>query len=291
MQPDAFPPPDPATLAPDSAATTSWPAEPLPSVHAPYSSLLYLPDPRVRWGLPTAVLTIVGIVLPLAVLILLFGFGVLPYSAGLAFAGALASYLVALIVPFAASRLRGLGTMAADFGLRFRWIDVPLGIGLGIAVRVVILFVLAAFAPLLQDAQGNLDIDPDPLWFVLSSVLIPVVVAPLVEEVLCRGVVMRAVRNRMLRGSAESATPTRGRRVWAMVFSILASTAVFALLHGHQMVNPATIVTLGVTTVTAGLAHGWIATITGRLGAAIVSHATLNGSAVLLLALLPLLTP
>ena len=56
-------------------------------------------------------------------------------------------------------------------------------------------------------------------------------------------------------------------------------------------VNPATIVTLGVTTVTAGLAHGWIATITGRLGAAIVSHATLNGSAVLLLALLPLLTP
>ncbi|PPG08426.1 MULTISPECIES: CPBP family intramembrane glutamic endopeptidase [unclassified Rathayibacter] len=291
MQPDAFPPPDPATLAPDSAATTSWPAEPLPSVHAPYSSLLYLPDPRVRWGLPTAVLTIVGIVLPLAVLILLFGFGVLPYSAGLAFAGALASYLVALIVPFAASRLRGLGTMAADFGLRFRWIDVPLGIGLGIAVRVVILFVLAAFAPLLQDAQGNLDIDPDPLWFVLSSVLIPVVVAPLVEEVLCRGVVMRAVRNRMLRGSAESAPPTRGRRVWAMVFSILASTAVFALLHGHQMVNPATIVTLGVTTVTAGLAHGWIATITGRLGAAIVSHATLNGSAVLLLALLPLLTP
>lgn len=323
MEPDAFPPPDPATLAPDSArapsgSAASWPApswpapsgptptpqpgsarqaeppgpvEPRPSVHAPYSSLLYLPDPRVRWGLPTAVLTIVGIVLPLAVLILLFGFGVLPYSAGLAFAGALASYLVALIVPFAASRLRGLGTMAADFGLRFRWIDVPIGIGLGIAVRVVILFVLAAFAPLLQDAQGNLDIDPDPLWFVLSSVLIPVVVAPLVEEVLCRGVVMRAVRNRMLRGRSEWAPPTRGRRIWAMVFSVLASTAVFALLHGHQMVNPATIVTLGVTTVTAGLAHGWIATITGRLGAAIVSHATLNGSAVLLLALLPLLTP
>ena len=54
MRPDAFPPPDPATLAPDSAGAPSWPAEPRPSVHAPYSSLLYLPDPRVRWGLPTA---------------------------------------------------------------------------------------------------------------------------------------------------------------------------------------------------------------------------------------------
>ncbi|PPH65661.1 hypothetical protein C5C45_11635 [Rathayibacter rathayi] len=316
MEPAAFPPPDPATLAPDSAppAPSSAPdalrfapptggpfvsppstgqpvagmppAEPRPSIGAPYSSLLYLPDPRVRWGLSTAVLTIMGIVLPLTVLILLFGFGVLPYSPGLAFAGALTSYLVALIVPFAASRLRGLGTMAADFGLRFRWIDVPLGIGLGVAVRFVILVVLAAFAPFLQEAEGNLDIDPDPVWFVLSSVLIPVVVAPVVEEVLCRGVVMRAVRNRMLRGRAEAALPSWGRRAWAMVFSILASTAIFALLHGHQMVNLATIVTLGVTTVTAGLAHGWIATLTGRLGAAIVSHATLNGSAVLLLALL-----
>ncbi|AND17600.1 type II CAAX prenyl endopeptidase Rce1 family protein [Rathayibacter tritici] len=320
MEPAAFPPPDPATLAPDSAPPPASsapdalrfapptgapfdaadtgrpvgempPAEPRPSIEAPYSSLLYLPDPRVRWGLPTAVLTIVGIVLPLAVLILLFGFGVLPYSPVFAVAGALASYLVAMIVPFAASRLRGLGTMAADFGLRFRWVDVPIGIGLGLGVRFVILVVLAAFAPFLQDAQGNLDIDPDPLWFVLSSVLIPVVVAPVVEEVLCRGVVMRAVRNRMLRGSARSARPSRGLRVWAMVFSIVASTAVFALLHGHQMMNPATVVTLGVTTVVAGLAHGWIATLTGRLGAAIVSHATLNGSAVLLLALLPLLTP
>jgi membrane protease YdiL (CAAX protease family) len=297
MEPAAFPPPDPATLASDPVPVApqpaSWgpPPEPQPSVGAPYSSLLYLPDPRVRWGLPTAVLTIVGIVLPLAVLILLFGFGVLPYSPGLVFAGSLASYLVALVVPFAASRLRGLRSMAADFGLRFRWIDIPIGIGLGIGVRLAILVVLAAFAPLLQDAQGNLAIEPDPVWFVLSSVVIPVVVAPVVEEILCRGVVMRAVRNRMLRRPAGSAPPTRGRRVWAMVFSVLASTAVFALLHGHQMVNPATVVTLGVTTVVAGLAHGWIATVTGRLGAAIVSHATLNGSAVLLLALVTLLAP
>ncbi|KZX20799.1 CPBP family intramembrane glutamic endopeptidase [Rathayibacter tanaceti] len=320
MEPAAFPPPDPATLEPDGALPTPWsapdarrfapptgapfdaadtgrpvaaaqPSEPRPSVDAPYSSLLYLPDPRVRWGLPTAVLTIVGIVLPLAILILLLGFGVLPYSPGLVFAGSLASYLVALVVPFAASRLRGLRSLAADFGLRFRWVDVPIGIGLGLGVRAAILTVLTAFLPFLQDAQSNLTSEPDPLWFVLSTVLIPVVVAPVVEEILCRGVVMRAVRNRMLRRPAGSVPPSHGQRAWAMLFSILASTAVFALLHGHQMVNPATVATLGVTTVLAGLAHGWIATVTGRLGAAIVSHATLNASAVLLVALLPLFSP
>lgn len=98
MEPAAFPPPDPAAEAPDSvlytavgvttplagAQPTSESMTPEPhtsvqhSVLAPYSSLLYLPDPRLRWGLPTAVLTIIGIVLPLAVLILLFGWGVLP---------------------------------------------------------------------------------------------------------------------------------------------------------------------------------------------------------------------
>jgi len=189
------------------------------------------------------------------------------------------------VIPFAASRLRGLGSLAADYGLRFRWIDVPIGIGLGIGVRIAIVAVLIVFSPLLGDAESNLELDPDPLWFVLSSVVIPVLVAPIVEEILCRGVVMRAVRNRMLRTKGDPAPPTRGRRVWAAVFSVIASTLVFALLHGHQMVNPATVVTLGTTTVIAGLAHGWISTVTGRLGAAIVSHATLNGSAVLLLVL------
>jgi membrane protease YdiL (CAAX protease family) len=296
MNPAAFPPPDPSTVAPEQLPLAvprpggpafAWapPPEPQPSVDAPYSSLLYLPDRRVRWGLPTAALTIAGIVLPLALLILLFGFGVLPYSPGLVFAGSFASYLVALVIPFAASKLRGLGSLAADYGLRFRWIDVPIGIGIGIGVRLAIVAVLIVFSPLLQGAESNLELDPDPLWFVLSSVMIPVLVAPIVEEILCRGVVMRAVRNRMLRTRDDAPAPTRGRRVWAAVFSVIASTLVFALLHGHQMVNPATVVTLGTTTVIAGLAHGWISTVTGRLGAAIVSHATLNGTAVLLLVL------
>lgn len=293
MEP-AFPPPDPATIAVDPPAPQAWgpptAAETGPSIHAPYSSLRYLPDPRIRWGLPTAVLSLVGIVLPLGALILLFGFGVLPYSPGAVFAGSFGSYLLALAVPFAASRLRGLRSMAADYGLRFRWIDVPIGIGLGIGVRLVIVLVLIAFSPFLQDAQSNLGLEPDPLWFLLSSVMIPVVVAPVVEEVLCRGVVMRAVRNRMLRRRAGATPPSHGQRVWAVVFSIIASTLVFALLHGHQMVNPATVVTLGATTVIAGLAHGWITTVTGRLGAAIVSHATLNGSAVLLLAVVTALS-
>jgi membrane protease YdiL (CAAX protease family) len=269
-----FPPPDPATLVLDPPATT-------PSAAEPYSSALYLPSPAVRWGLGAAALSLLGIAAPLGILIVLIAVGLVPYSPAIAFVGAFGSYLVAMIVPFAASRWRGLGRLRDDFGLHIRWIDVPIGIGLGLGIRVVLFVVLAALAPWLQDAQGNLALEIDPLWFVLSSVLIPVLVAPIVEEVLCRGLIMRAVRNRRLR----TAAPTLSRRTAAIVVSILVSTLVFAALHGHQMVNLPTAVVLGTTTITAGLVHGWIATKTGRLGAAMVSHATMNGTAVLLLVL------
>lgn len=279
MSSAGFPPPDPATVIVDPA--TEWAAPTVqPSAEEPYESARYIPRPDVRWGLGAAALSIVGIVAPLGLLIVLILFGALPYTPAVAFAGALGSYAVALIVPFLASRWRGIGRMRDDFGLRIRWIDVPIGIGLGIGIRLVLLVVLVALAPLLQDAQGNLELQQEPLWFALSSVFIPVAVAPVVEEILCRGLVMRAVRNRMLRGPVA---PSAARRTAATVVSILISTLVFAALHGHQMVNLATVVVLGTTTVTAGLAHGWIATTTGRLGAAIVSHATMNAIAVVLL--------
>ncbi|NQX26051.1 CPBP family intramembrane metalloprotease [Microbacteriaceae bacterium VKM Ac-2854] len=274
-----FPPPDPATVILDPPHPSAPWRAPEPSIDEPYSSALYLPRPEVRWGLGAAALSLLGIAAPLGILIVLIVSGLLPYSEPIAFAGALGSYLVALIVPFVAARHRGLGRMRDDFGLRIRWIDVPIGIGLGLGVRFTLFFVLFALAPLLQDAQGNLALAPDPLWFALSSVFIPVAVAPIVEEILCRGLIMRAVRNRILR----SGVPTQARRTAAIILSIVISTLVFAALHGHQMVNVATVVTLGTTTILAGLVHGWIATKTGRLGAAIVSHATLNATAVLLL--------
>lgn len=283
MSAAGFPPPDPATLVLDPPDPASLILDPGPSVHEPYSSALYLPSPAVRWGLGAAALSLLGIAAPLAILIVLIAFGVLPYSPAIAFAGALGSYVVALIVPFASSRWRGIGRMRDDFGLRIRWIDVPIGIGLGLGIRFALFVVLAALSPFLQDAQGNLALEIDPLWFALSSVFIPVAVAPFVEEILCRGLIMRAVRNKMLR---TATVPSAARRTAAIVVSILVSTLVFAALHGHQMVNPATVLTLGTTTVLAGLVHGWISTKTGRLGAAMVSHATMNGTAVLLLVLL-----
>ncbi|NQX12635.1 CPBP family intramembrane metalloprotease [Microbacteriaceae bacterium VKM Ac-2855] len=285
MSSAGFPPPDPATLV--EHPPTPW-APPVGAAAEPepYSSALYLPPPEVRWGLPLAALSLLGIAAPLSLLIVLVLFGLIPYSEPIAFAGAFGSYLVALIVPVVASRWRGLGSLRDDFGLSIRWIDVPIGIGLGLGIRIALIVVLAALSPLLQDAQGNLELAIDPLWFVLSSVFIPVVVAPIVEEVLCRGLIMRAVRHRVLRGGMHGgAFPTLARRTAAIVVSIVASTLVFAALHGHQMVNLSTVVVLGTTTVLAGLVHGWIATKTGRLGAAMVSHATMNGSAVGLLVL------
>lgn len=148
-------------------------------------------------------------------------------------------------------------------GLRVRPIDVPLGIGVGVAMQLVVLPLL--YWPILH----VLDIDPDEVdrlarelvdtargaGQVTMLVLLTCVFAPLTEELLYRGVLQRgAGRTNALVGVA----------IAAVVFGVahFQSLQLFGL-------------------VLFGGAAGLLAWRTGRLGPAVIAHAAFNATTVI----------
>lgn len=166
-----------------------------------------------------------------------------------------------LAVAWAASRVWGTGRFVDDLGYRFRWLDVPIGIGAGIALTIgLIVFNLIWYATGLPTGS-NLDEVRDGgmsgAAFLFLFVL-AVVIAPLTEEAMFRGVIQRGL------GSVVAG--------WGPV---LLQAAVFGLAHltpdqGWGNVN------LMVGLALMGLGLGVVSRLTGRLGTPIVAHATFN---------------
>jgi membrane protease YdiL (CAAX protease family) len=198
--------------------------------------------------------------------------------------------LATLIV---ASRRRGLGTLGADFGFHFRWIDLAIGLGIGIAAKIATVFYGALAALLTGEpaTSSNLSLSDDILWITLNGVLFAGIIAPIVEELFLRGLLLRVIRNRALRNFSEAdATPSEVQRVKvrAAVLAIGLSSLVFMVLHLYQSSDPALLITLALGTLTLGVVNGVVVVVTGRLGAAITAHIFYNGSSVLLLIALQL---
>jgi len=193
-----------------------------------------------------------------------FGFivGIVTYAA-----------LVAVVV--LASR-RGLKSLAADFGVRFAWIDLPLGLAAGLVAKVftIVLTAIAVVATDHTPEQGNFTLSPDTLWIVLNGIVIASLVAPFVEELFFRGLVLRAARNRVLR---RGGSPVR-----AVVVAIAVSSVGFALLHLLQSTDVTLLIILGGSTLALGVINSLLAIATGRIGASVVSHVFYNGSSILL---------
>jgi membrane protease YdiL (CAAX protease family) len=57
---------------------------------------------------------------------------------------------------------------------------------------------------------------------------------------------------------------------------VLVSAVVFASGHLYEVSGPASMLNLGVHTFALGVVNGYLATRTGRLGGAVVTHALLN---------------
>ena len=192
------------------------------------------------------------------------------------FVFSLVTYAAIAAVVVVAARRKGLGSLAADFGVRFRWVDLGIGVAAGVAGKVFT-FVLTAVAIVATNntpEQGNFVLSPDPLWMVLNGVIVASLVAPFVEELFFRGLVLRATRNRVLR---RGGTPLR-----AAVIAIAVSSVGFALLHLYQSTDVTLLIILGGSTLALGVINGAIAIWTGRIGAAIVSHIVYNGSTILI---------
>lgn len=148
-----------------------------------------------------------------------------------------------------------------DLGVRARWVDIPLGIVVGIVVQLSIVLL---YVPLFwwTDIDRN-DIDKPARELsdkahgagVLLLILIVVIAAPIVEEIFFRGLLLRALERRV-------GTP----------LAVVLSAAVFGATHFQALQFPALFV--------FGLVAGALFVRTGRLGPGIVAHLAFNATAV-----------
>jgi membrane protease YdiL (CAAX protease family) len=238
-----------------------------------------LPPPVIRWGIGDA---FYGILLYLAggvaMSVALIATGAVDLDGGSVelelsvpmVALSLAAGWVGFVGwPIVASYRKGQRSLARDFGLEIRWIDVAWGLlgGLGalavsVAGTVVWRVVTGEDAP---DNAGFLPDSPGVLGGIVLFVLVAVL-TPIAEELFFRGLVLRAV----------------GRR-WSLAVGVVVSSVVFGSFHftgdtlGHGLFIVAVTGLYGaVFALLVVRAHG-------RLGPAIVAHACVNGIAVIAL--------
>ena len=246
LAPDAPPAAFPASLVPESGTEDAGksPTEPEIPLRAAWSALLAL-------------------FLGAAVSILTGGIAYALWSetdAPSIVAGALGLYGVVAFVVVRASRRWGSGRIAADLGLRFRWSDLgwgPLTWLLAFVSAIVVGVVLQPF-PELQGTNTDILTDDPPVSVVAAMGAIAILAAPLFEELLFRGLMLRAL--------LSSLPPP---------LAIGLQSIAFGMVHvqpDEGMGNIGLIVTLAAV----GAAFGVAAYRSGRLGPAIVGHAIFN---------------
>lgn len=160
-----------------------------------------------------------------------------------------------------AGRRWGTGHLLADFGLRVRWVDLGWGPLIWLAAVACELFVIvlvqALDVPLTSNTEGIGELDLDRTY-VISLLITAVVAAPLVEELVFRGALLRGLRSRL---PAAAAIGVQG--------------VLFGLAH----VDPARgagNVGLAIVLAAVGVAFGGAAYLLRRIGPAIIAHAILN---------------
>ena len=165
-----------------------------------------------------------------------------------------------------ASRRWGTGDLGVDIGLTLRFADLGWGpvIWLGaIAAQIAVGAVIVAFGvPLVGNTEGIEEISADRTY-VVSLVITAVIAAPIVEEMVFRGVVMRGLRSRL-----------------PMVVVIVLQ----GLLFGAAHIDPVRGVgNIGLVLVLAGVgvAFGVAVALLGRIGPSMVAHALFNGAVLL----------
>lgn len=172
----------------------------------------------------------------------------------------------------AASRRKGRGTLAADFGLRARWADLGLGAAVAVAVQ---LFVLPLVGVLLRPLLGRPEVS-GPVQEMLDRAAGPALVllvasvvvgAPFVEELFFRGLLLRSLRRRMPPAAAVGL-----------------SSVIFGLAHASALPGPAVALVM-ISLSVFGAVLGVLALKTGRLGPSIVTHSVFNLFTLVFLAL------
>lgn len=190
----------------------------------------------------------------------------------LTFVANVAGYAIIFAIVLLASKLRGLGRLREDYGWDIHPIDLIWGI-VGVVATVIAGLLVAEIARSIGAPTSNVHLGDSRVWNVANVFMVPVLLAAPIEELAFRGLLMRWIRNYILRRGA----PTSGaRRSAAIHLSVIASAVCFALFHLHEAPDFASALNLGLQTLILGVINGYLATHTGRLGPAVVTHGLHN---------------
>jgi membrane protease YdiL (CAAX protease family) len=254
-------------------------APPPPLPPAPYDQI---PRPVIRWGIGDVfwgLLVYLGASVVASVLLLATG-AIDPNEVTEGDIGQLSIWALAVTLaagwcgfvgwPAVATYRKGQRSLARDFGLEIRWVDLAWGL-----LGAIVALVVSAVGGLIwlgltgDDAPSNGGFLPDEvglgagiaLWLLVG------VATPIAEELFFRGLTLRAI----------------GRR-WNLTVGVIASSLVFGVLHasGGTALGSAAffaVVTAGYGAVFALL----VVRAQGRLGPAIVAHLLVNTVAVVTL--------
>lgn len=235
-----------------------------------------------NWGLSEAFL---GIVLAITFMLLLerwFASSSFPFSALGGNLALLLSYIVVWIPLVGACAyacyVRGTRSPSRDFGLSITWLDVLFGLGVGLLLRALTSVIEIGVYGRLSLGGVTLGEVVHDGWWVFGALLAPILIAPFVEELFFRGLVLRATNQA---GVAAGGSAGGGASGAASVVAVIVSASLFSLLHLVEVPDAKTAIVLGLSTLMLGLATGAIALYTKRIGGAIVAHATFNGALIL----------
>jgi len=148
----------------------------------------------------------------------------------------------------------------SDLGLIVRPVDLLIGAGAGLCAQVLISVVYAGLGIEAEGPARQLVAKGDGPLGLVALVVLLAVVAPVVEELLFRGVLQNGLAGRMPAPAA-----------------LVVASALFALVHLQAVQFPGLFV--------AGLVFGGLLVRTGRLGPSLFAHMAFNLSTVLFLAL------
>lgn len=186
-----------------------------------------------------------------------------------AISAALMVNFVAFIgVPYAATRYKGQGSLARDFGLSFKWVDIPIGVAGGLVALIGGGMLGTAIDSILgaEEATSNVPVESVNGWLEFVVLLTGVgILTPLAEELFFRGLVLRAGL----------------KRGWSVTLSVVVTTAIFMLPHLASVPEWPGVVTLAAVITLFGLVLAMLTVWTKlRLGAAIIAHLLINSTAV-----------
>jgi len=159
-----------------------------------------------------------------------------------------------LIARYRRSSLRK-DTDGPSVGIRFciTWMDVLVGAFVGLLLRAVIIVLELLSVGYVTSSSNMFETDYNLLW-IATAIIAPVVVAPIVEELFFRGLVLPAIGINWI--------------------GVIGSAVIFSLFHLVTGFNPLT----AMSTFVVGIVLGYLAMRTGRLGASITAHIVYNAS-------------